>query len=135
MLPRSLKEIAELKCMNYYHCYYYSVYLGLVGSSGTFPREQVVPSNLKSLGLALQFLQFQAMLLFAKALYYSLHLTSSASLSIFLMSLLGFQLQLEQPQFEISSRSFSLLALVRCNCLYFLFFQLNPFVPRHSNIN
>ena len=44
----------------YYYCYYYyyyddddddDVYLGLVGSSGTIPREQVAPSNLRSLGL------------------------------------------------------------------------------------
>ena len=50
------------------------VYLGLVRSSGIFPGEQVEPSNLRSLGRALQFLQFQAMLLFAKALCYSLYL-------------------------------------------------------------
>ena len=50
------------------------VYLGLVGSSGIFPGEQVEPSNLRSLGRALQFLQFQAMLLFAKALCSSLYL-------------------------------------------------------------
>ena len=64
----------------YYYCY---VYLGLVASSSTFPREQVAPINPRSLGLAIQFLQFQAMLLFVKALYFSLHLTSSASLSVF----------------------------------------------------
>ena len=40
------------------------------------------------------------MLLFAKVLCYSLRLTSSASLSIFLVSLLGLQLELEQPQLE-----------------------------------
>ena len=61
------------------------VYVGLVGSSGKLPRGQVAPSNLKFLGLALQFLQFQAILLFAKALCYSLHVTSSASLSVFPM--------------------------------------------------
>ena len=85
-------------CKSYLLFYYYCVYLGLVGSAGTFPREQVAPSNLRSLGLALQFLQFQAMLLFAKALYSFLHLTSSTSLSIFSISPLGLQLQLEQPQ-------------------------------------
>ena len=81
----------------YYHYYYhycYCVSLCLVGSSGIFPREQVAPSNLRSLGLALQFLQFQAMLLFAKVLCCSLCLTSPPSLSIFLMSLIGPQLQL-----------------------------------------
>ena len=99
--------------------YYYYVYLGLVGSSGTFHREQVAPSNLMYLGLAVQFLQFQAMLLFEKALCYSLCLTSSASLSIFSMLLLGLQLQLKQPQLEASSRSFSLPIFVRCNYLSF----------------
>ena len=64
------------------------VYLSLVSSSGTFPREQVTLSNLMSLGLALQFLQFQTMLLFAKVICSSLHQTSSASLSV---SLLIFQ--------------------------------------------
>ena len=72
---------------------------------------------------------------FPKDLCCSLHLISSASLSIFSMSLLGLQLQLEQPQLVTSSRSFSLLALVQCNCLPFLFFQLNALVPRNSNIN
>ena len=47
-------------------------YLGLVGTSNRFPREQVAPNNLWSLGLALQIFQFQAMLLFAKALFYIL---------------------------------------------------------------
>ena len=77
------------------------------------------------------------MLLFAKALCYSLCLTSAASLSIFLMSLLGLQLQLEQPQLETSSRFFLRPLLIRCNCLSFsvLSTQLNPFVPRHWNIN
>ena len=114
----------------YYYCYYYYVYLGLVGSSSTFPREQVAPSNLRSLGLALQFLQFQAILLFAKALYCSLHITSSASLSIFSVSLLGLQLQLEQPQLETSSRSFLLPILLP---IFFLFFQLSPFVSSVLN--
>ena len=95
---------------HFYYYYYYCVYLSLVGSSGIFLREQVAPRNLRSLRLALQFLQFQAMLLFAKALCYSLCLTSPASLSIFLMSLLGLQLQLKQPQLETSSRSFSVLS-------------------------
>ena len=63
-------------------------------------------SNLRSLGLALQFLQFQAMLLFAKAPYYSLHLTSSARLPIFSMSFLGLQLQLSQPQLKTSCSFF-----------------------------
>ena len=40
------------------------------------------------------------MLLFAKVLCYSLRLTSSASLSIFFVSLLGLQLELAQPQLE-----------------------------------
>ena len=75
------------------------------------------------------------MLLFVKALCYSLHLTSSASISVFWMLLLGLQLQLEQPQLVTSSRSFSVAVLVHCNCLPFLFFQLSPFVPRHSHIN
>ena len=48
-----------------------------------FPREQIAPSNLRSLGLALQSLKFQEMLLFAKTLCCSLPLTSPASLSIF----------------------------------------------------
>ena len=87
--------------------------------SGTFRREQVAPRNQRSLGLVLQFLQFQTMLLFAKALYYSLHQTSSAtSLSVFSVLLIGLQLQLEQPIIYL-----------------FLFFQLNLFVPRHSSIN
>ena len=79
----------------YYYCYYYCLYLGLVSSSCIFPREQAAPSNLRSPGFALQFLQFQTMLLFEKALCYSLRLTSPASLSVFLMSLPGLQLQLE----------------------------------------
>ena len=99
--------------------YYYYVYLSLVGSSGTFHREQVAPSNLMYLGFALQLLQFQAMLLFAKALCYSLRLTSSASLSIFSMLLLGLQLQLKQSQHEASSRSFLLPIFVHCNYLSF----------------
>ena len=119
----------------YYYHYYYYVPFGLVRSSSTFPREQIVPNNLRSLVLALQFLQFQAMLLFVKALCYSLHLTSSASISVFWMLLLGLQLQLEQPQLVTSSRSFSVAVLVHCNCIPFLFFQLSPFVPRHSHIN
>ena len=114
----------------YYYYYYYCIYLGLVGSSGIFPREQIASSNLSSLGLALQFLQFQAMLLFAKALCYSLCLTSPASLSIFLMSLLGLQLQLEQPQLETSSRSFSLPVLIRCNCLSFPVLSTQSFCPQ-----
>ena len=35
----------------YYYYYYYYVYLDLVDSSGTILREQVAPSNLRSLGL------------------------------------------------------------------------------------
>ena len=104
---------------NYHYNSCCCVYLGLLGSSGIFPKEQVTPSKLKSLGRALQFLQFQAIQPFAKALYYSLHLTFSASLSMFLMSLLRLQLQLEQSQLVTSSRSFSLPILVRYNCLSF----------------
>ena len=82
-----------IHCLIYYYhcccCYrYLCIYLGLVGRSNKFSREQVAPSSLRSLGFAFEFLQFQAMLLFAKALCYSLHQTSSASLSIFSMSLL-----------------------------------------------
>ena len=80
------------------------------------------------------------MLLFAKALW-----TSSASPSIFLMSLLGLQLQMEQPQLVTSLRFFYsqilfslsqilLSTITRVTCL-FLFFQLNPFVARHISIN
>ena len=86
---------------HYYHHYFYCYYcfnLGLVGSSGKLLREQVVPSNLRSLGLALHFWQLWEMLLFAKALCNFLYLTSSAILSIFLMSFQGLQLQPEQPQ-------------------------------------
>ena len=39
-------------CCCYYYYYYYCVYLGLVGSTGTFPREQIVPKNLRSLRVA-----------------------------------------------------------------------------------
>ena len=114
----------------YYYCYYFCVYLGLVGSSSIFPREQVAPSKLRSLGLALQFLQFQAILLFAKALCYSLCLTSAASLSVFLMSLLGLQLQLEQLQLETSSRSFSLPILIRYNFISFPVLSTQSFCPQ-----
>ena len=56
----------------------------LVASSGIFPREQVTASNRKSLELVLQFLQFQAMLLCAKALCYSLCLNfSNQSFNLF----------------------------------------------------
>ena len=75
------------------------------------------------------------MLLLANTLCYFLVATFSASISIFSMSLLGLQLQPEQPQLVTSSRSFSLLILVHSNFYLFLFFQLNPFVPRHNNIN
>ena len=47
------------------------------------------------------------------------HLISSASLSIFSMSLLGFQLQLEQPQLVTSYRPYSLPVLNYCNFLPF----------------
>ena len=100
----------------YYYC---CVYLGFVSSSSAFPRKQVVLSKLKSLGLALQLLQFQEMLLFVKALCYSLHLISSASFSIFLMSFIELQLQLEQPRPMTSSRSFSISRLINCNCIPF----------------
>ena len=113
----------------YYHCYY-CVYLGLVGSPDIFPREQVAPSNLRSLGLALQFLQFQARLLFAKALCYSLRLTSPASPLFVFMSLPGLQLQLEQLQIETSSRSFSLPVLICCNCLSFPVLSTQSFCPQ-----
>ena len=123
----------------YYHYYYYHycycVSLCLVGSSGIFPREQVAPSNLRSLGLVWQFLQFQAMLLFANVLCCSLCLTSPPSLSIFLMSLLGPQLQLKQPQLETSSRSFSLPVLIRCNCLSFPVLSTQSFLSPGTAIS
>ena len=75
------------------------------------------------------------MVLFAKALYYFLHLTSSASLPIFSMSLLELQLKLEQAQLETSSRSFLLPVLVHCNCLSFPVLSTQCFVLRHSSIN
>ena len=75
------------------------------------------------------------MLQFAKALYYPLNLTSLVILSSFSMSPLGPQLQLEQLQFKKSSRSFSLLVLVRCNCSSFPVLSTKLFCPRHSNIN
>ena len=94
----------------YYYYYYYYIIIIIIG-------------------LALKFLQFQAMLLFAKALCYSLHLISSVSLSIFSISLLGLQLQLEQPQLVTSSRSFSLPVLVHCNCLSFPVLSTQSFCP------
>ena len=115
-----LSNLSYYRYYHYYYCYYYYyyyyyyycyyVYFGLVGTSVTFPKEQVAPSNIRSLGLVLQFLQFQAMLLFAKALcYYFLHLISSASLSIFLMSPLGLPVQLEQllKSYNILTLSFA----------------------------
>ena len=75
------------------------------------------------------------MLLFENVLYYSLHLTSSANISIFSVSLLEPQLQLEIPKLETSSRSVLLLVLVYCNCLFFPVLSIQSFCPRHSNIN
>ena len=106
------------------------LHLSLVGSFGTFARELVSPSNLWSLGFSLQFLQFRVILLFAKALCYPLHLTSSPSLSVFMISLLGLQLQLEQPQFVANSRFFSLSILFHCNYLSFPVLSTQSFCPQ-----
>ena len=59
-----------------------------------------------------------------------LFLYSSASLSIFSMSFLELQLQLEQPKLVARSRSFSLPVLAYCNCLPV--FLTHSFCPKEK---
>ena len=54
----------------------------LVVGASIFPREQGEPSNIRSQVLALQSLQFQAILVFAKVPCYFFHLTYLTILSI-----------------------------------------------------
>ena len=61
-----------------------------------------------------------------------LFLNSSASLSIFSMSFLELQLQLEQPKLVARSRSFSLPVLAYCNCLPFTVFLTHSFCPKEK---